>query len=702
MITIIAEKPSVAGEIAKVVGATTRKDGYLEGKGYAVTWAFGHLIGLADPKTYGFDGSWSADKLPMLPDKFHTAPIEMKKKDSDTLYRKQLKTISFLFKSASQIIVATDAGREGELIFRYIYEYLAAKEHFNTPFVRLWISSLTDRSIREGLNNLRPGSEYNPLSDAAKARSEADWLIGMNGTRATTINANDRSVWSVGRVQTPTLCMICKRFLENKNFKATPYYMLKVKTYKSDIDFWAFNATKFEKKEEADNAHAAIAAASHLTVMDVQKKPTFAAPPLLYDLTTIQKDVNSKFGLSADTTLKICQSLYEKKLTTYPRTGSRYIPDDIYATLPSLIANAEHYPRFSEYAKSLRGKPLGKISVNAAKVMDHHALLPTENIPSDGQMTELERKIYELIVGRMLETVSPREEKDVTSITLHADGQPRYPFIARGSVIRVPGWKAVMKEVVKTDEDENAQLPAVSIGDKLPLSEAVLMEKFTKAPPILTDNTLLALMETAGKELEDEAQREAMKDIGLGTPATRAETIEKLINTKYIIRERKQLIPTDKGLVLYEMVKDKDIANVEMTGKWEYALNKIAEGKLSVNVFNDEIRKYTTKVTSELLDGKLNTSGLRQPLSPTRLEFECPKCGAKLIATEKVCNCTDKEKCGFFFWRVVCQRRLTEKDIREILADGCTKGKVKLKKKDGKTFEAQLVLTTEGKFSFNW
>lgn len=700
MITIIAEKPSVAGEIAKIVQARTRKDGYHEGNGYAVTWAYGHLIGLADASAYGVEGSWSKSQLPIMPDTFVTAPIEMKKKESNTLYRKQLKVISTLFRQSSKIIVATDAGREGELIFRYIYEYLSRKDKFSTPFERLWISSLTDKAIRDGLANLKPGSEYDNLSDAAKARSEADWLIGINATRATTLNAADRSVWSVGRVQTPTLCMICKRFIENRDFKSTPYYMIKVKTAKTGLEFWAFNSRKFEQLEEVQQMMTRVNAAQTLHVTDVQKKPSFANPPLLFDLTTIQKEANSKFGLSADTTLKVCQSLYEKKLTTYPRTGSRYIPDDIYATLPQLIGNAEHYPRFADYALSMRGKPLGRISVNAAKVTDHHALLPTENIPKDGQMNDLERKIYELIVGRMLETVSPREEKDVTTVTMTADGQPDFPFVAKGSVIRVTGWKAVMKEVAKLEEDENAQLPPVNKGEDLPLQEVVLLEKRTKAPPILTDNSLLALMETAGKELEDEQQREAMKDIGLGTPATRAETIEKLIHTQYIVRERKQLLPTEKGLALYGMVKDKSIANVEMTGKWEHVLTLISEGKVQVDKFNEEIRKYTAVCTADLLDMKLDTSRLKT--APKRIEMVCPRCGAPFIIYDKVCKCSDKDKCGFFFWRVVCQRRLTEKDITEILQDGQTKGKVKLKKKDGKTFEARLVLDSDGNFKMDF
>lgn len=699
MITIIAEKPSVAGEIAKIVQAKTRKDGYYEGNNYTVTWAYGHLIGLADATAYGYEGSWKDITLPIIPDEFKITPIESAKKETNILYKKQIKTICSLFKKADKIIVATDAGREGELIFRYIYEYLTRKDKFTVPFVRLWISSLTDKAIKDGLNNLKSGEEYNNLYAAAKARSEADWLIGINATRATTIVANDRSVWSVGRVQTPTLCMICKRYLENKQFKPTPYYTVNCKTKKTGIEFIAENDTKFNNKEEAEKIANQLKEASCLVVKDVIKKPSIILPPLLYDLTTIQKEANSKFGLSADTTLKICQSLYEKKLTTYPRTGSRYIPDDVYITLPYLIKNAESYPRFANYARSLRDKPLSMGSVNANKVTDHHALLPTENIPTEGQMTELERKIYELIVGRMLEAVSPKEEKDITTITLYADKKEDFLFIAKGSVVRIAGWKAVMNDIDAKDEGENDKLPLVIKGEQLPLLDVLLCDKKTKAPPILTENSLLALMETAGKELEDEKQREALKNIGLGTPATRAETIEKLIRINYVVREKKSLIPTEKGLALYEMIKNKEVANVEMTGRWENVLNLIADGKVDVKQFNEEIRKYTQKCTGELLGS--NIAATKNKINTQQIEMVCPKCKGVFIVTDKICKCKN-ENCGFFFWRVVCQRTLTEKDIEDILTHGCTRGKVKLKKKSGKMFEAKLILKDDGKFDFKW
>lgn len=700
MISIIAEKPSVAREIASIVKATSKKDGYLEGNGYTVTWAYGHLVGPDAPEKYGWTGGWDKRQLPMIPELFRVSPIETADKDFAKTQAKQLKVIAELFRKAERIIVATDAGREGELIFRYIYSHLSEKYKFHTPFDRLWISSLTDKSIREGLANLKDGHEYDHLYEAGKARSEADWLIGMNGTRAVTINVNDRSVWSVGRVQTPTLCMICKRYLENKNFKTEPYWMIQTEFNKGGITFFGTNPTKFQDKQEADNMQQLLSMAKEGRVVKIEKKPSYSNPPLLYDLTSIQKDANSRYGYSAETTLKLCQSLYEKKLTTYPRTGSRYIPDDIYQTLPLLIHNAESYPRFADYARSLKGKQLGKISVNASKVTDHHALLPTENRPKDGSMTDSERKIYEIILSRMLETVSPREEKFVTTAIIHVVGGEHFPFTVKGSIVISQGWKAVLNEKQKTGEDENEKLPEFSKDEMLHLQKVVLLEKHTKAPPLLTENSLLALMETAGKELDNEEEREALKNIGIGTPATRAETIEKLIRTKYIVREKKNLLPTEKGLNLYQTVKDMLIANVEITGKWENALNKIEQGKIDVNVFNTEIRNYTIKCTEELLNANIQKT--REQMANKLINLVCPKCGEPFIVNDKICRCSNKEKCGYYFWRVVCQRKLTEKDIKEIMQYGGTRSKVKLKRKDGKFFEARLVLGEDGSFTFKF
>ena len=698
MKTIIAEKPSVAREIAAIVGATKKEDGYMTGGGYCVTWAYGHLITLESPEHYGWK-TWDRHDLPMIPGKFMLTPTLTAEKKTDPGVMKQLKVISGLFRKADEIIVATDAGREGELIFRYIYKYLQDRDGIRTPFKRLWISSLTDKAIREGMANLRPGSEYDRMYDAGKARSEADWLIGMNATRAATINAGKGSVWSVGRVQTPTLTMVCRRFIENRDFKAQKYFTIKVKTEKGGMEFLATNATRFDDGEKAARTATDIRKGS-LQVTGVETKPAFANPPLLYDLTALQKDANKRFSMSAENTLKTCQALYEKKFVTYPRTGSRYIPDDVYDTLPALIRNAERYPRFSDYAASLRGRKLSRLSVNAAKVTDHHALLPTENMPKEDALNSFEKKIYELILGRMLESVSERQEKENTAITI-TTAVEGFALTAKGAVVKKPGWTAVFREQQDDDKEEACLLPAVTKGETLPVLGALAEEKYTKAPPLLTENSLLALMETAGKELDNEEEREAMKDIGIGTPATRAEVIEKLIRTKYMERDKKNLVPTEKGLALYAAVKDKRIADVKLTGMWENMLSKIEQGKVSVSTFNKDIIQYTRECTAEMLDAAIDKSSVRETVSH-RFETACPKCGSRFICTEKVCYCENKEGCGFFFFRVICGRRLTEKDISEILDGGKTKGKVKLRKKDGKTFEARLVLGDGGKFSLDF
>lgn len=306
-----------------------------------------------------------------------------------------------------------------------------------------------------------------------------------------------------------------------------------------------------------------------------------------------------------------------------------------------------------------------------------------------------------MILGRMLETVSPKEEKDITTVHIIADGMDNFVFIAKGSVIKVPGWKAVFNEKNNVPEDENSQLPSLKTDEIIPLEKLEVLDKKTKAPALLTESSLLALMETAGKELENEEEREALKNIEIGTPATRAETIEKLLRTKYVVREKKTLLPTEKGLALYEKVKDMQIANIELTGKWENALGKIESGKIGVERFNEEIRNYTRKCTEELLAIRITSTMVKQEKGKDLL-LECPKCGGKIIVTDKVCRCEDKENCGFFFWRTVCQRKLTEKDLKEILENGETKGKVKLKNKDGNFFEAKLILGKDGKFTFKW
>lgn len=392
MQVIIAEKPSVAREIVAIVGARNRKEGYIEGNGYAVTWAFGHLVGLAMPQQYGIEG-FRAENLPILPPKFTLLPRQIKEGKaykSDPGVLKQLSVIKELFDIDDRIVVATDAGREGELIFRYIYTSLECRK----PFVRLWISSLTDKAIREGLQHLRPGAEYDNLYLSAKARSEADWIVGINASQALAVAAG-RGVWSLGRVQTPTQSIICSRYLENKAFTPATYFQLKLHAAKDATVFSALFVERFDDEHAAQTAYVAVMDADGVHVVEVERKEVKEQPPLLYDLTTLQKDANTRYGFSADRTLGIAQSLYEKKHITYPRTGSRHIPEDVAAEIRPLLSALRNHPQFGPEAVAVAGSEINRRSIDNDKVTDHHALLSTEVMPTE--LPAEEQTIYDLI-----------------------------------------------------------------------------------------------------------------------------------------------------------------------------------------------------------------------------------------------------------------------------------------------------------------
>ncbi|MBS7562958.1 DNA topoisomerase 3 [Mucilaginibacter sp. Bleaf8] len=598
MKVIIAEKPSVAREIAKVFGATTKREGYIEGKGYTFTWAFGHLLQLAPPQEYGYYG-WSVQNLPMLPQKFKLSIRKVKTKDGiveDPAVKKQLEIIKTLFDEATEIIVATDAGREGELIFRYIYYYLKCKK----PFKRLWISSQTDEAIKDGFRNLKPGGEYDTLFNSAHCRSQSDWLVGMNATQALSISSGKRSVLSLGRVQTPTLAMICSRYQENKNFVPQLYYQVAIQVDKNGQAFRAISAENFKTKEDAqdvldkvEDLPSGIPQGGH--ILTVEAKPRKEPPPLLHDLSSLQQEANKRKGYTADQTLSILQNLYESKLVTYPRTGSRYIGDDVYAGIPALIDKFTNHPDFGKQATFLTTAKLNKRSVNAKKVTDHHAILPTGETAH--QLSPEKQAIYDLVVGRMLEAFHQECIKEITKIVVESGSK----FTASGTVISSPGWRAVFNEPDEDKKDEeNASLPKVQKGENLPVTNKAILEKQTKPKPLYNEASLLKALETAGKEIEDEELRYAMKDGGLGTPATRAAIIETLIKRDYVKREKKNLVPTGMGMAVYEVVKDHKIAQAELTGNWEKRLEEIRSGA-SVADFQEEIKTYTRTITQELL-----------------------------------------------------------------------------------------------------
>ena len=685
MIALIAEKPSVAKDIARIIGATQRNDGYLSGNGYMVTWAFGHLIQLAMPEAYGV-ANFRRESLPIIPADFRLIPRQAKAEKgykADPGVLKQLKVIKEVFDQCDRIIVATDAGREGELIFRYIFHYLDCRK----PFVRLWISSLTDREIREGMENLQPGERYDNLYLAAKSRSEADWLIGINATQALSVAAG-QGVFSLGRVQTPTLMMICDRYLENKNFVPTKFWQLRASTASGGIGFTAQSTVKWEQQPEAIAALQRVKDAGQLTVKSVERKETAQESPLLYDLTTLQKEANTKLNFSADKTLSIAQSLYEKKVMSYPRTGSRYISEDVFEEMPERIALLERYPRFAGYAAGLDGTPLNRRSVNDGKVTDHHALIITENLP--GELSKDERAVYELVAGRMLEAFSGKCVKDVTTALLSAGDTG---FTVKGAVMKTAGWRAVFSEQDTEDED-TATLPPLQEGQTLPLSGVDLLEKQTKPKPLHTESSLLATMENAGKELEDAELKASLKDAGIGTPATRAAIIETLFARQYIVREKKNLVPTDKGLAVYRIVKDKKIADVEMTGMWETALAKIEAGSMDADTFRKGIEVYAAQITAELLSVQLSfASGETCP---------CPKCGSgRILFYPKVAKCSNVD-CTLTIFRNKCDKQLTDKQVVELVTKrktGLIKG---FKGKNGKAFDASLVLDEQFNVAFSF
>ncbi|MFR4276450.1 MAG: DNA topoisomerase III [Bacteroides thetaiotaomicron] len=688
MKVLIAEKPSVAQGIAAIVRANSRKDGYLEGNGYAVTWAFGHLVGLAMPQDYGITG-FQAENLPILPTEFKLLPRQVKdgkeyKPDAGAM--KQLKVIKELFNKSDLIINCCDAGREGEAIFRYIYNYLECRK----PFDRLWISSLTDQAIRNGLENLRSGKEYDNLYYSADARAKADWTIGVNASRALSVSAG-YGVWSLGRVQTPTLAMICSRYLENKEFKPQTYFQVKLHTAKDTTGFAAISTERYATKQDADTILERIRSSESVSVVNVETKQGSQEPPLLYDLTTLQKEANSRHSFSADKTLSVAQSLYEAKLISYPRTGSRYISDDVFAEIPSLIGQLSSHTSFGNYAKTMSGTNLNKRSVNDKKVTDHHALIITENTPKN--ISADQRIIYDMIAARLLEAFSGKCTKENTSVTLDASG---VPFSVKGSVILVAGWRGVLNAPDEDKgEDDASALPNLANGDILSIRGTDLLEKQTKPRPLHTESSLLSLMETCGKDLADEAEREAIKESGIGTPATRASIIETLFSREYIVREKKSLVPTNKGLVVYLSVQNKKIADVSMTGEWERALGSIEKGEMDADTFHRGIEVYAAQITTELLGTKIEGGNQRETCP-------CPKCkNGQVVFYQKVAKCQN-EDCGLTVFRNKSGKDLTDGQLKDLLTKGKT-GTIKgFKSKENKSFDAAVAFDAEYKTVFQF
>ena len=678
MITILAEKPSVAREIARIVGAMRREEGYFTGNGYHVTWALGHLVQLALPDGYGIRG-FRRDSLPVIPERFELIPRQVKTDKgckADAAAVKQIKVITKLWNESEGIIVATDCAREGELIFRYLYAYTGC----TLPFQRLWISSLTDAAIRKGLKELKDGHEYDSLYLAAKARSEADWLVGINGTQALSVAAGC-GTYSVGRVQTPTLAMVCKRFWENRRFTPEPVHQLHFTTPSvsaSEVIKFA-SVDKWKNKEEAATLYNKVKEQMCATIVKVEKKEKVENPPLLYDLTTLQKEANTKHGFTAEQTLDLVQKLYEVKLVTYPRTSSRYIPEDVFAEVPLLFERLSAHSLFADKIKSMDA--LNRRSVDASKVTDHHALLVTPNRPL--ALYKNEQLIYDMIVGRMIEAFSPECVKDTTTVRAECEG---VEFETKGCIVRKAGWRSVYDE-----DKEDTVLPDWNEGDTLAMNGCSMSSGMTRPKPLHTESTLLAAMETAGREgMEDEEVRQALKDCGIGTPATRAAIIETLLKREYMVRVKKSLVPTEKGLALYSIVKGMDIADVEMTGRWESELAEIEKGRTPHEAFIRDIEGYTRKITTELL-------ACDKIFGHKASDCTCPKCGTGTMQFYgKVVRC-DNPDCALPVFRQIAGRTLTDTEMNDLLANGKTGVLGGFKSKQGKPFSA--VVTFDADFN---
>lgn len=678
---VLAEKPSVARSIAAIVGATERRDGYLAGNGYAVTWAFGHLIQLAMPEAYGCSG-FRRENLPLLPPEFKYVPRqkrEGKEYRDDPGVLRQLNVIRELFDNAGHIIEATDSAREGEAIFRYIYDYLG---YTGRPFSRLWISSLTDKSIREGMDNLRRGSDYDNLYLSAKARNEADFLIGINSSQALSIAAGE-GVFSLGRVQTPTLAMVCSRYLENKSFVPEKYFLPRVTVEKDGCAFHLTGTHRYGSAAALADGIRCMEATGMAELREVTAKEVVQEPPLLYDLTALQKDANTRLDFSADKTLTLAQSLYEKKVLSYPRTGSRYISEDVFEEIPRLIALLWDCPRFSGYAATLSAAPLNRRSVDGSRIADHHALIITENLPAG--LSADEQAVYEMVAARMLEAFSAPCLKESTEICA-VIGQEE--FTAKGSLVKSAGWRAVRGEGDGDNGEDCTAFPPLQQGERLPVLSIEPLERQTKPKPLHTESSLLSAMENCGREIDDGQLRAGIRDSGIGTPATRAAVIETLFARDYVRREKKSLVPTEKGLAVYAIVKDKKIADVEMTAAWEAELARIESGEADAAAFHRNIEVYTAQIVNELLSVSLS-------IEPAGDRCPCPKCGkSRLLFYPKVAKCADAG-CGFTLFRSKGGRELTDRQLTEL----ATKGKTGLlrgfRSREGKSFDASLALAPD-------
>jgi DNA topoisomerase-3 len=689
---------------------------FLESDDYVITWAVGHLVQLAEPEEYDEKWKrWRMADLPIVPpDGFKLVPRDAKSK-------KQLKLIETLLKrdDIDRIINACDAGREGELIFAYVYESVfgesATSKNAPKPVERLWISSMTKAAIREGFERLRPGTQMQHLEDAARSRSEADWLVGMNATRAATIRGRAwvGGVVSLGRVQTPTLAMIVKREREIQAFVPEPYRLVHGTFQPPYQGLWfEDDETRiFGDLERADRIVAKVSGQDG-TIEKVERKEQSERAPLLYDLTSLQRDANRRYGFSARRTLQAAQSLYEaKKAITYPRTSSRYLSGDMVPQLKPTAATLQpigEYRQAAKYVLGLEQLPLQRV-VNDAKVDDHHAIIPTDIDHEMESLTPDERRVFDLVARRFLAVFHPPARYARTTVITNVEEER---FRTRGKVTLEAGWRAVYgvepdHERQSEDEIEGGEIPVLKEGQTVRCIAAEIEEKMTKPPPRYTEATLLSAMETAGKLVDDEELREAMKESGLGTPATRAETIETLIRREYIERVGKDLQATPKGIQVVTMLEEHKLTSPELTGDWEHKLSDIEHGRGDRDTFMRGIADFAKETVDQIaaLD--------KEKLRPERVELGlCPRCGAEtgeiIRENSKAYGCTswksrEEVGCGFVIWKRVAGRTLTPEIARQLIEERRTRDVLSgFRSRNGKPFRARLVLNDEDKIEFEF